>query len=123
KGPRRAVAQHHAGRDLVNVLPTLAARAHEGFLEIRLANTKAPQALGERLDLAGRNREHVRNRAIPATPCNAAILDFASSRLDCRLYARLSPSPTHRDRLGWYQDRRGSAGCGPPSGIPRAHRH
>src|SRR2546422_464691 len=54
----RPVAQHDAGRHLVDVLPALPARAHEVLLQVRLAHAEHPHARGEGLLLLGRDGEH-----------------------------------------------------------------
>src|SRR5437016_2045015 len=54
----RPVAQHDAGRYLVDVLPALPARAHEVLLQVRLAHAEHPHARGEGLLLLGRDGEH-----------------------------------------------------------------
>src|SRR5438445_659455 len=54
----RPVAQHDAGRHLVDVLPALPARAHEVLLQVRLAHAERPHAGGEGVLLLGRDGEH-----------------------------------------------------------------
>src|SRR5437667_1829688 len=54
----RPVAQHDAGRHLVDVLPALPARAHEVLLQVLLAHAERPHAGGEGLLLLGRDGEH-----------------------------------------------------------------
>src|SRR5206468_7902849 len=54
----RPVAQHDAGRHLVDVLPALPARAHEVLLQVLLAHAERPHARGEGVLLLGRDGEH-----------------------------------------------------------------
>src|SRR5206468_304548 len=56
--PARAVAEHDAGRHLVDVLPALPARADEVLVQVLLAHPERPHARGEGVLLLGRDREH-----------------------------------------------------------------
>jgi hypothetical protein len=65
----RPVAEHDAGRHLVDVLPALAARAHEVLVQVALAHAERLHARRERALLLGRHGEHARRLSIrPPTP-------------------------------------------------------
>src|SRR5262249_44682328 len=57
----RHVPQHHAGRDLVHVLPAFATRADEAFHQVVLADTERGEARHERSFLLGTHGEHRRH--------------------------------------------------------------
>ena len=52
-----AMEEHHTGGDFVDVLPAVAAGAHEGFFNITLAYAESGHALGQLIFLVGRNGE------------------------------------------------------------------